>query len=59
MNKNGELHSSTVLQQGDKTPNTPWVGIRNGLEVLEKRDISCLCQELNPVSALVTTRTLG
>jgi hypothetical protein len=52
----GQLHASTALPRGKSTPPPPpsthwiqgWVGPRVGLEAVEKRKISCPCQEQNP-----------
>jgi hypothetical protein len=40
-------------QSWGKSPHTHWVGPRPGLDTVEKRKISCSCQESNPDSSAI------
>jgi hypothetical protein len=48
----GQFHAPAALSVMEKTPRPHWmwgwVGPRAGLDVMEKRGISCHCQESNP-----------
>jgi hypothetical protein len=52
MEVSGQLHASATLSPEESAPGTywigDWVGPRAGLDAVEKRKISCLCQEWNP-----------
>jgi hypothetical protein len=57
MEVSGQLHAITALPQGKQTLDTHWiggwVGHRGGLNVMEKKQISCPFWEWNPDSSVV------
>jgi hypothetical protein len=60
MEVSGQIHTHAAITPGKTTHGTHyiggWVGPSVGLNVMEKRLISCLCQQSNPIQVLLARR---
>jgi hypothetical protein len=59
MEVNRLLQAPAALHAVEKVPDTHWMGPRAGLDVVQKKEISCTCQEQNPGSPVRSPITIS